>query len=235
VHRINSCVDGLTSCPVDVAPGQCDPPLRIGNFTMSPRQACTLTRVYALQGMAAWRWLLWIISFWPAGTFTFLIAATATRIVNVLLTDGTAVYLTFGLQHQLSYTLRAFTWLGIWFALAQKPLDWAERTSGRYGWNARAGRRVWRSQFIHVHHIVWRCILVFALFSVTKLLSAAAGKALSLQFHEANHFEKMQVRSACLHWLDTCLPNRLAVSSKARLVLLDMCANFRRTMPGVVL
>ena len=104
-----------------------------------------------------------------------------------------AVYLTFGLQHQLGHCFRTFAWLGIWFALADTPLMWDEQS---YSWNAQAGTTIWRPKFSSAHSTIWRCILVYALFNVCGLLSAAAGKALSLQFHEANHFEKMQVRAS---------------------------------------
>ena len=85
--------------------------------------------------------------------------------------------------------------MGVWFALAERPLNWADKARGEFGWNAQAGAIVWRSKFHDVHDIMWRCLLIFALFTVCRLLSAAAGKALALQFHESNHWERMEVWS----------------------------------------
>jgi hypothetical protein len=101
-----------------------------------------------------------------------------------------ALYLTFGLQGQLALVLRAAAWMGIWFGIAETPRSWA---ADAHEWNALAGQTVWHPIFLRVHSTMWRLLLVFTIFKGTALLSAAAGKALSLQFHHANHFEQMQV------------------------------------------
>lgn len=106
-----------------------------------------------------------------------------------------ALYLTFGLQGQLALVLRAAAWMGIWFGIAETPRSWAADASK---WNALAGQTVWRPVFLQVHSTMWRLLLAFTLFKGTALLSAVAGKALSLQFHHANHFEQMQVRPLLL-------------------------------------
>jgi hypothetical protein len=102
------------------------------------------------------------------------------------------VFLTCGLNKQLAYTLRAGLWLGIWFALTARPRAWAEEAEA---WKGAAGREVWKPTFIKVHALMWRLLLVFLLYTVVGLLAAAAGKALSLQFHHQNHFARMQVCS----------------------------------------
>lgn len=42
-----------------------------------------------------------------------------------------------------------------------------------------------------MHAIIWRLLLILVLFKFVALCSAAAGKALSLQFHEEHHFARM--------------------------------------------
>lgn len=96
-----------------------------------------------------------------------------------------------GLHRQLAYTLRAATWFGLWFAIAARPLDWAKKADE---WHKQSGQPIWESSFIRAHSVVWRLLLTFLLYTIVGLLAAAAGKALSLQFHHKNHFERMQAR-----------------------------------------
>jgi hypothetical protein len=106
--------------------------------------------------------------------------------------DGVqVVFITFGLHRQLGYVVRAAMWMGLWFGIGAAPLNWAQKASN---WNDKAGEAVWTEAFLDVHRVMWKVLLSFLLYTVTGLLSAVAGKALSLQFHHANHFERMQVR-----------------------------------------
>jgi hypothetical protein len=102
------------------------------------------------------------------------------------------VFLTCGLNHQLTHTLRAGLWFGVWFAITIRPRSWAEEAEG---WNKAARKEIWMPTFIRVHAIMWRLLLSYLLYSFVGLLAAAVGKALSLQFHHKNHFARMQVRS----------------------------------------
>jgi hypothetical protein len=81
-------------------------------------------------------------------------------------------------------------WLGIWFAAAAVPKTWAEASKE---WNDESNKQDWTKQFLKVHGVVWRLLLPYVLFSVVGLLSALAGKLLSLQFHHKNHFQRIQV------------------------------------------
>ena len=102
-----------------------------------------------------------------------------------------AVFLTFGLHRQLTYTLRTALWLGLWFIVTIRPRHWAVQADG---WNDNAGKPIWEATFLRVHALVWRLLLTFLLYTIVGLMSATAGKMLSLQFHHKNHFECMQVR-----------------------------------------
>lgn len=101
------------------------------------------------------------------------------------------VFITFGLHRQLAFVLRAALWMGAWFAIAYLPLSWAKDASE---WNELAGEEVWPESFLRVHNYMWRAILVFGLYTVMGLLAAVAGKFLSLQFHQANHLSRLEVR-----------------------------------------
>lgn len=99
------------------------------------------------------------------------------------------VFLTCGLNRQLAKTLRVALWFAMWFVISSRPRSWARQAEA---WQDAAGRRIWSSEFSRVHAIMWRLILSYLLFSLVRLLAAAAGKALSLQFHHRQHFTKMQ-------------------------------------------
>jgi hypothetical protein len=100
------------------------------------------------------------------------------------------VFLTFGLHRQLGHVLRNCMWFGIWFALVKDPKNWAEDADA---WNDQANETVWTDDFLKVHNVVWRLLLSYMLYSIVGLLSALAGKLLSLQFHHENHFHRIQV------------------------------------------
>ena len=105
-----------------------------------------------------------------------------------------AVYLTFGLQRQLAGVARAAAWLGLWFALSARARHWAARAAQ---WQEEAGTAIWSDEFSGIHGVVWRLLLSYVLLQVAGLASAVAGKALALQFHHENHFERMQARRPC--------------------------------------
>ena len=118
VCRIDRCVDDLRSCQEEANVETCEPPVSIGNYTMSVRRACTFDRIVAFEGMAAWRWILFFLAFWPLLTIAHLVSHVLTSVVNRTLTDGnsTAVYLTVGLHNQVAFVLRAFSWVRfVWF------------------------------------------------------------------------------------------------------------------------
>jgi hypothetical protein len=104
-----------------------------------------------------------------------------------------AIYLTFGLQRQLTEVAQSAAWLGVWFGLTAEARDRAERSAA---WSVLAGTAIWSREFLRVHALVWRLLLTLLLFRCAGFLSAVAGKVLSLQFHHANHFERMQARHA---------------------------------------
>ena len=102
------------------------------------------------------------------------------------------VFLTFGLHTQLAYVIRNGMWLGIWFALASRPLRFADLAKQ---WNREGNDgRLIEEDFGKAYDIVWKLLLCYVLYSVAGLIAAAAGKALSLQFHHDNHFAQIQAR-----------------------------------------
>lgn len=90
------------------------------------------------------------------------------------------MFLTFGLHLQLAHVLRSAMWLSVWFVLSARPRSWANLASD---WNDAAGQTVWEPAFLRVHAVIWRLLLTYLLFTLAGFLAAAAGKALSLQFH----------------------------------------------------
>jgi hypothetical protein len=238
-----------------VAAQDCEPLLSIQNHTRNLDQACHMTTVVSVQGMAIWRWLLFVGLFWPLELLAYFVARVFTALVhanllgehvrpasmplllrslmrmphnhhacvvlepceqslNLLCGSGIvrrvvlhilktlagmqAVFLTFGLNRQLAYTLRAALWFGLWFAITSRPRSWARQAES---WREAAGKSIWEPTFLRVHSIVWRLLLVYLLYKMAGLLSSAAGKALSLQFHHKNHFARMQVCFVNMHGL----------------------------------
>jgi hypothetical protein len=102
--------------------------------------------------------------------------------------------------------MRAAVWLGIWFGIANGPLDWANNADT---WNSETGKDVWMDEFQKTHHIIWRLLLAYLLLTAIGLLAAMAGKALSLMFHHHNHFERMQVRLPLVLHASTCRLQRM--------------------------
>jgi hypothetical protein len=96
-----------------------------------------------------------------------------------------------GLHKQTGKVLGAAAWLGVWFPITHVARRWAHNAAK---WNAEAGRQIWRERFLPVHRLVWRLILIYLLWNVVELVAAAMSKWLALQFHDKNHFERMQVR-----------------------------------------
>lgn len=95
-----------------------------------------------------------------------------------------------GLHKQVGNVIGAAAWLGIWFPISAVARSWARHAPT---WRVEAGRDVWSDDFLRVHRLIWRLLLVYLIFRIFELAAAAASKWLALQFHDKNHFERMQV------------------------------------------
>ena len=200
VHNYHACKEARAERDATVLEAEnvevedCEPLLTIQSYSRDLDQACHMTTVTALLGMSIWRWLLFLGLFWPLELVAYFIARCFAFLVHTNLLGKHAIFVTFGLHRQLAYMLRAALWLGMWFAITGRPRSWALQADD---WEQKAGRPLWKPTFLKVHAIIWRLLLTFLLYTIVGLLSAAAGKALSLQFHHKNHFERMQVLFRC--------------------------------------
>ena len=64
----------------DLNPGECTPLLAINRYARNLEQACYMTTIISLKGMAVWRWLLFMGLFWPLE----LVAYTFARFIAFL-------------------------------------------------------------------------------------------------------------------------------------------------------
>lgn len=151
-----------------------------------PDQACDMETSRALLGMAAWRWMLFLGVFWPTQVAAqVLVAAVSVLVAAYTRAHGriSSLY-THGLRAPAADAVRAGVWLGIWFALAQVPLEWCDRAAE---WNTAAGQEVWPTVFDDAHFVIWRLLLLWFLISLARFLAKCACRYFAVQFHYIDH------------------------------------------------
>lgn len=158
------------------------------------RDACYLSSQNSVAGVRTWRVLVFVSLFFPAT----LLSRAATSLLSFILRTQFAgdliPFITFGTKKQVTHMVRAILWFVSWFPLTEhartlnaKAKEWNE--TARY-------REVWTTSFEHLDFYVWRFLLVYVLFTVCAVISAGAGRCLSLVFHHDDHFERMKTYMA---------------------------------------
>jgi hypothetical protein len=136
--------------------------------------------------MAAWRWLLFLGLFWPAQIAALLLVKAGSLLVQGYCKASgkiTGLY-THGLEGVVANTVRALSWVGIWFALAHKPLEWSR---GAATWNLEAADTVWPTVFTDVHSVIWRILVLWAMIAAARTMVKVAGRLLAVRFHYSGH------------------------------------------------
>jgi len=184
----------LAPCPLLV---------RVPSLVGGPDLACDLATSRSVLGMAAWRWMLFLGLFWP-----IQIAALVAMQMALLLVDcyckiaGKVPRLyTHGVAPALANFVRAISWIALWFALTEKPRQWAKDAvqwnadasgSSAYGdpgsyVDSESAGEVWPPVFTRVHAIAWRLLVMWAVFAGARALAKIAGRVLAVRFHYAGH------------------------------------------------
>eukprot|EP00892_Ulva_mutabilis_P002303 jgi/Ulvmu1/12073/UM083_0086.1 len=175
----------------------CPPILVSGVLQRSLVDACRMDTVIHFQGSALWRWLLVALLFWPLELVAYAVARLSSGIsmmlINTTLMQGSVLFTIVGLWRPLKYVVRAGLFLGLWFTIMARPVQWAKQAEE---WQAAAPETArafsWTTNFLSVHRVVWRILLVFLLYTTVGLIKSALGKHLSIHTHHAHHFPRMQ-------------------------------------------
>lgn len=127
------------------------------------------------------------------------------------------LYTIVGLWCPLKYVVRAGMFLGLWFVLMHPPVSWAKQAQEWQEAGAATARAFsWTTDFLRVHSIMWRLLLVFLLYTTVGLVRSALGKHLSIHTHHTHHFPRMQECNSSL--LPQAQPSHRPCSRDAILV-----------------
>ena len=171
----------------------CESLVQVRSLSDGPDLACDMATSRSVFGMAAWRWLLFLGLFWPTQIAAMvLVKAGALLIQGYCKASGQIAGLyTHGLEGAFANTVRAASWVGIWFALAHKPLEWSRDA---VNWNDEAADTVWPTVFTDVHSVTWRILVLWAMVAAARALVKVAGRLLAIRFHYSGHDSEASVQ-----------------------------------------